>query len=149
MARNGFTLTPTAEIALAAATAKTVAQLVAPANTILAVNGAWVSFDGISNTAEPAIVEILTQTTAGTMTSRTPQKTKDTSTALGATGGVNASAEPTAGNVLKTFHVHPQAGVIIPLDFDKEIEIAGGARLGMRITAPAAVNCLAGFEGEE
>lgn len=149
MARNGFTLAPIAEIALVAATAKTVAQLIAPANTILAVNGAWVSFDGISNTAEPALVEILTQTTAGTMTARTPQKTKDTSTALGATGGVNASAEPTAGNVLKTFHVHPQAGVIIPLDFDKEIEIAGGARLGMRITAPAAVNCLAGFEGEE
>jgi hypothetical protein len=124
-------------------------QLIAPTNTILAVNGAWVSFDGVSNTGVPVIVEILTQTTAGTVTARNPQKTKDTATALGATGGVNASAEPTAGNVLKTFHVHPQAGVIMPLDFDKEIEVAGGARLGMRITAPANVNCLCGFEGEE
>ena len=149
MSRNGFSHTPTAEIALSAATAKTVIQLIAPANVILAVNGAWVSFDGISNTAEPVLVEILRQTTAGTVTARNPLKTKDTSTALGSTGGVNASAEPTAGDVLKTFHLHPQAGVIIPLDFDKEIEIPGGGRLGMRITAPAAVNCLAGFEGEE
>lgn len=149
MARQGFSHTPTAEITLVAATAKTVLQLVAPANVILAVNGAWVSFDGTSNTAEPALIEILRQTTAGTMTARNPLKTKDTSTALQATGQVNATAEPTAGDVLKTFHVHPQAGVIIPLDFDKEIEIAGGGRLGMRITAPANVNCLAGFEGEE
>lgn len=149
MSRNGFAHTPTAEIALVAATAKTVLQLIAPASVILAVNGAWVSFDGVSNTAEPVLVEILRQTTAGTMTARNPLKTKDTSTALGATGGVNASAEPTAGDVLKTFHLHPQAGVIIPLDFDKEIEVPGGGRLGIRITAPANVNCLAGFEGEE
>jgi hypothetical protein len=124
-------------------------QLVAPANVILAVNGAWVSFDGISNVAEPVLVEILRQTTAGTMTARNPLKTKDTSTALQATGQVNATAEPTAGDVLKTFHLHPQAGAIIPLDFDKEIEVPGGGRLGMRITAPANVNCLGGFEGEE
>lgn len=149
MARNGWSLTPTGEIALSAGVAKTVVQLAGGANVIEAVTGAWISFDGTSNTAEPTIVEILRQTTAGTMTARSPLKTKDTATALLATGGVNATLEPTAGDVLKTFHVHPQAGVIIPLDFDKEIEVPSGGRLAVRITAPAAVNCLAGFEGEE
>lgn len=149
MARNGGSLTTSAEVALVAATAKTVLQLVAPANTVLAVGGFELSFDGVSNTAEPVIIQLLRQTTAGTMTSRTPLKTKDRSTALAATGQENATANPTAGDILKTFHVHPQAGVIYPFNIDGEIEIAGGARLGLNLTAPANVNCLATINFEE
>lgn len=149
MARNHASLTTSAEVALAAATAKTVLQLVAPANTILAVTGFSVSFDGISNTAEPVQVVLLRQTTAGTATSRTPLKTKDTSTTIQATGQENATAEPTAGDILKTFHIHPQAGALYPFTFDEEIELAGGGKLGLRLTAPAIVNCLATINFEE
>lgn len=147
MARNGFALTTSAEIALSAATAKTVLQLVAPANTILVVKEITVGFDGISNTAAPVQVILERQTTAGTMTSRTPLKTKDTSTALAATGQENASAEPTGGDRLLAMEIHPQAGaVIVP---DGEIEVAGGARVGLVLTAPAGVNCHATIRGEE
>lgn len=149
MARNGFTLVTPSEVALAAATAKTVMQLVSATNVILAISGLEVTFDGVSNTAEPTMVEVLRQTTAGTMTARTPLKIKDTSTALQATGQVNATAEPTAGDVLKVFHVHPQAGVTLPLDLQGEIEVPSAGRLGVRITAPAAVNCLVTLTGEE
>ena len=149
MSRNFGALTTSAEVALVAATTKTVLQLIAPANTSLAVIGFEVSFDGVSNTAEPVIIQILRQTTAGTVTARTPLKTKDKSTALQSTGSENASVEPTAGDVLKTFHVHPRAGVLYPFNIDNEIEIAGGGRLGLKLTAPAAVNCLATINFEE
>lgn len=149
MARNFFTHVTASEVALVAATAKTVAQIVAPTNQSLAIHGISVTFDGTSNTAEPAIVEVLRQTTAGTMTARNPLKTKDTSTALQATGQVNATAEPTAGDVLRAFHIHPQAGAVIPLPLEREIVVAGGGRLGIRITAPANVNCLTTMDGEE
>lgn len=149
MARNGFTLITPAEVALSAATVKTVAQVIAATNVIAAVTGLEITFDGISNTEAPVNVEILRQTTAGTMTSQTPKKTKDTSTALGVTGSYNATAEPTAGDILKVFHIHPQAGVTMPLQLENEIEIPGGGRLGVRVTAPAAVNCLLTITGEE
>lgn len=149
MARNFFTQSTAAEVALVAATAKTVAQLAAPANQSVAVHGLSVTFDGVSNTAEPVLIELLRQTTAGTSTARNPLKTKDTSTALQTTGGVNFTAEPTAGDVLRVFHVHPQAGAVIPLPLEREIVIAGGGRLGVRMTAPANVNTVVTIDGEE
>lgn len=149
MARNNFSQTNSAVVALAAATTKTLLQLIAPAGTIIAVHKASITFDGVSNTAVPVKIEILRQTTAGTATARNPLKTKDTSTALGTTGSENATAEPTAGDILETFHIHPQAGGVFALPLENEIEIPGGGRLGIRATAPAAVNALAVFRGEE
>lgn len=150
MARNHFSLTTSGEIAAAVGTFKTILQLVAPAGIILAVQEILLSFDGISNTAEPVQWEILRQTTAGTMTARSPLKIKDTSTALQATGQENATVEPTAGDILKAGHIHPQAGALYPLPLpDGEVELPGGGRLGLRINAPAAVNCRATIGGEE
>jgi hypothetical protein len=153
MARNNFALTTPSALAMPAATAKTVLQLVAPAGTIVAVQGVDISFDGTSNTATPVVIQLFRQTTAGAgMTARAPLKTKDTSTALGSTGqfGSGTTTEPTNGDLLKTFHIHPQAGVVYPLPLpDGEIELPGGGRLGLVVTAPAAVNCLATIYGEE
>lgn len=149
MARNFFAQTNSAAQALAAATTETLLQLVAPANQIVAVQAAYISFDGNSNTAVPVKVDILRQTTAGTASARNPLKTKDRAAALQTTGQETFTAEPTAGDIIKTFYVHPQAGAIIPLPLEREIEIPGGGRLGIRATAPAVVNALATFEGEE
>jgi len=149
-ARNRFSLTTSAEVALVAATAKTVIQLVSATNLILAVSEATISFDGTSNTAEPVQVFVLRQTTAGTATARAPLKTGDTSTTLQATGQENFSAEPTSTDILAVMEVHPQAGVIYQLPIpDGEFLLASAARLGIRVIAPAAVNCHASFRGEE
>jgi hypothetical protein len=150
MARNHFALTTSGEIAAAVGAFKTVLQLVAPSGIIVAVQECLLSFDGVSNTGEPVQWELLRQTTAGTMTARNPLKTKDTSTAVQATGQENATAEPTAGDILACGHLHPQAGMLYPLPLpDGELELAGGGRLGLRINAPAAVNCRATIKGEE
>ena len=77
MARfNG--IAQTAEVALSAAVARTVIQMVAPANHRVVLTGWGVYFDGTSANAEPVQVEIVLQTTAGTMSALTPAK-KDTS----------------------------------------------------------------------
>lgn len=151
MARNRFTHTTSVEVALVAATAKTVLQLVAPAAQRVAVSEATISFDGISNTAEPVSVQVRRQTTAGTATARAPLRLDDDiATALASTGQENFTVEPTDSDILATMEVHPQAGVIYQLPIpDGEIVIGAGDRLAIKATAPAAVNCLASFRGEE
>lgn len=133
----------TAEIALSAATAKTVLQVTAPTNQRLQLKRWGIFFDGVSSTAEPVQVRLLRQSSAGTMTSLTPVLLSAGSETVQATAQHTATAEPTAGNVLDVAEVHPQGGYEVVLPFDQMIEIAGGTRLGVEATAPAGVNCRA------
>lgn len=130
------------EVALTTA-AKTVVQIIAPANIRLRVKGWSVSFDGTSTTAAPVLVRLLRQSTAGTVTSLTLTKMGMAgSETIQSTAGHTATAEPTAGDVLDAVNVHPQGGfekVFLPGD---EIIIPGGGRLGIECTAGAAVNVL-------
>jgi hypothetical protein len=150
MARNFFTLTTSAPVALTAATPKTVLQLVAGAGTRLAVQVVTVSFDSTSNTAQPVIIQLRRQTTAGTATARAPlKKDTDIATALQANGQENFTVEPTDSDIVLHYHIHPQAGAQYPVPLPGEIIVPGGARIGLKINAPAGVNCLATIEGEE
>jgi hypothetical protein len=133
----------TAEIALAAATAKTVLQVTAPTNQRLLLKRWGVFFDGTSSTAEPVQVRLLRQTTAGTMSTTTPVLLSAGSETVQATAQNTATVEPTAGNVLDVAEVHPQSGFEVIIPFDQIIEIPGGTRIGIEVTAPAVVNCRA------
>lgn len=131
----------TAEIALSAATAKTVLQLVAAANHRVKVLGYQLAFDGVSTTAEPVQIRVLRQTTAGTMTALTPTKRDDSiADSLLTTAQHTATAEPTAGDVLEAMECHPQQGYAVFYPMGAEIIIGGGDRVGWELTAPAAVN---------
>ena len=150
MARNFGSLTTSVEVALVAATEKAVLMITAGANSIVALQGVELSFDSTSSSAEPVIVRIVRCSTTGTFTARTPEQTKPKAQALLATGGENASAEPTTSAILKTFHIHPQAGVVYPFQLpDGELESTGAGRLALKVTAPANVNCLATMNFEE
>ncbi len=139
----------TAEIALTAATAKTVLQLVAPANQRLKIKGWGVFFDGVSASAEPVQCRLLRQTTAGTMTSLTPVKLCAGSETVQATAQHTATVEPTAGDVLDPVEVHPQAGYEKQIPPDMKMEVPGGGRVGIECTAPAGVNVRAKIFFEE
>lgn len=141
----------TAEIALTAATAKTVLQHVAPTNHRVKVMAWGVYFDGVSSTAEPVLVELLRQTTAGTMSALTPVKTDAASETLLSTAQHTATVEPTASDVLARIEVHPQSGYekICSTPGSQLYVIGGGGRLGIRCTAPAAVNVVAKIDFEE
>lgn len=144
-----FFAATTAEIALSAATAKTVLQVIAPTNQRVRVRRYSVAFDGTSATAEPVQVRVLRQTSAGTMTSLTPVKLSAGSETLQSTAQHTATAEPTAGDVLDAFEVHPQSGFDVVLPADMPIEVPGGGRIGIECTAPATVNVRAKFWCEE
>lgn len=140
----------TAEIALTAATAKTVLQLVAAANHRVKLLGWGVYFDGQSATAEPVQVRLLRQTSAGTMTSLTATKRDDSlAETLQTAGQHTATAEPTAGDVLEVKEVHPQGGFEVWYPFGQEVIVGGGDRVGLELTAPATVNARAQMIFEE
>lgn len=140
----------TAEIALSAATAKTVLQLVAATNHRVKLLGWGVFFDGTSTTAEPVQIRLLRQTTAGTMTALTPTKRDDSiADTLLTTAQHTATAEPTAGDVLDALECHPQQGFKEWYPMGAEVIIGGGDRLGLEVTAPATVNCRAAMTFEE
>ena len=147
MAGNFGALTTSAAVS-STTSAKTILQLIAPANTSLRVQGFGVFFAGVSVTDAPIVVELLRQTNAGTVTARTPLKRGVSATALQATGAENATAEPTASDILWSGAVHPQMGVEIPL-VGKEIQMDGGTRLGLRVTAAVSVNVRAHIDFEE
>jgi len=140
----------TAEVALTAATAKTVVQIVAASNHRVLVTAFYAFFDGVSPTAEPVVVRVLRQTTAGTMSSLTPVKLNNSDDeTLQTTAQHTATAEPTAGDVLFAMEVHPQTGYKELRPLGQEFVVPGGGRLGIECTAPAGVNVIAGFEGDE
>ena len=140
----------TTEIALTAATAKTVVQLVAAANHRVKILGWGVFFDGTSTTAEPVQVRLLRQTTAGTMSALTPTKRDDSiADTLLTTAQHTATAEPTAGDLLEAIEVHPQQGYQVLYPLGVEPIIGGGDRVGIECTAPAGVNVRATVLFEE
>ncbi len=142
-------LVTSTEEALAAATAETVLQLVAAANHRVKVKEWGVFFDGVSVTAEPVLVEIVRQSTAGTSSALTPVKVDDSlPETLQTTARDKVTVEPTTGDVLDAVQVHPQQGWK-EVDSDYIYIVGGGDRLGIRVTAPAAVNCKASMKFEE
>ena len=140
----------TTEIALTAATAKTVVQLVAAANHRVKILGWGVFFDGTSTTAEPVQVRLLRQTTAGTMSALTPTKRDDSiADTLLTTAQHTATAEPTAGDLLEAIEVHPQQGYQVLYPLGVEPIVGGGDRVGIECTAPGGVNVRATVLFEE
>ena len=150
MAGLRVTAENTAAVALAAATAKTVLQLNAPANQRLKLQRVGVFFDGASTTAVPVLVRLVIATTAGTNTALTlaKQVSSDSET-IQTTAGENATVEPTKTTLLDQWLVHPQTGIDLTYAFGQEKIIVGGGRVAIEITAPANVNCRAKIDFEE
>lgn len=140
----------TAEVALSAATAKTVIQIVAPSNHRVKILGIGVYFDGTSVTAEPAQVVLARQSTAGTMSALTPVPLDDSlAETLQTTAQHTATAEPTTGATIDMVECHPQQGYEIMYPLGQEPICGGGDRVGIIVTSPATVNCRCKIRFEE
>lgn len=140
-----------AEQALGAATAETVLQIVAPTNQRVKVLGWGVFFDGTSVTAEPVQVILTRQTGAGTSSANTPVRLDGSlSETIQTTARDTFTAEPTSDDAtIDVVEVHPQQGYEKLYPLGQEPIIDGGGRLGIKCTAPAAVNCRAKIIFEE
>jgi len=147
-----YSVTTEGEEALAAATAETIIQLRGSTACKAKVIEWGISFDGTSGTAEPVRVRLLRQTTDGTGTGATevawdPDNPTANCTAL----NTFSSTEPTAGEVLAEYEVHPQTGIVIqyPLGREPVLDNAATSRIAIEATAPATVNCSAYLVWEE
>lgn len=138
----------TAEVAVVTAPV-TVMQIVAPANQRLRINSWGISFDGTAATDAPAQVVLMRQTNAGGMLALTPVNKGVGAETVQSTALHTATSEPAAGAVVDSFEVHPQGGYEKIYTPGAEVLVAGGGRLGIQVTAGAAVNVRAKIEFEE
>ena len=139
----GYSVETTADVALSAATAKTIVSVINASNALIRITELGVSFDGVSATAEPVTIELCssTQATAGTTTSQSPVQQYGPTRTVQATGARNYTAEPTVLTVIKRWLVHPQTGIELQFPLGREPEqVITADALCLRCTAPAAVN---------
>lgn len=131
---------------------KTLLQILAATNQCVKVGEVSISFNGVSNTATPILVEVLKQTSAGTLSNTTTLVKEDASRAetIQTTGKDTSSSEPTdSGAVLVLEYVHPQTGFLWQAPFAGELFVIGAGRLGLRVTAAASVTAGARLVAEE
>jgi len=132
---------------------KTVLQLLAAANHGVEINEWSISFKGTSNTASPILVEIIEQSTSGlsgdVLTVKKLNPGDDEIVQTTALKDIDGSTQPTDTAIKFSELVHPQGGYTWQARFKGELKIPGGGRLGLAVTALAAINCVARFVGEE
>ena len=123
---------------LTASTAETVIQTVTGSTRKLQWIGFTVSFASVTSTETPVLIEILTQTTAGTASAATPVALVQTDPAAIFTAQHTFTAEPTAGTVIRALRLTPIGGTIV-YNFPpgQEIEQSVSTRIGLRLTAGA------------
>ena len=154
---QAYSLANLADVALSAATAKTILTVRAASTArVVQLQELAVWFDGVTGNAENVAVELCHYTMAGTGTStaQTPEQTSGQVGACASVGAVNYTAEPTVAAVLKTWGIPPAGGwIVLPLDAERLPESrTGGAQasaLGIRCNAPAAVNVRGYMEFKE
>lgn len=148
----GYTVETNGDIALSAATAKTIMSVINASNGLIRICEFAVSFDGVSATAEPVTVELCSSTEAGagTATSHTIVQCRGATRTVQATAKRNFTAEPTTLTVLKRWLVHPQTGLMVQFPLGREPEqVTTADALVIRCTAPATVNVQGYLEFEE
>lgn len=149
MAAPIYSITTGGAVALSAATAKSVIGVKAHPNSGVELRAVTVSFDGVSASAVPVLIELCHCTYAGdgTSTSRTPAQISGVTITPGFTGAANWTSEPTSLTVVDEWLLTPNGGhgwIDVPLG--NEYTATPGQGFVVRMNAPAAVNTRAGIK---
>jgi hypothetical protein len=113
----------------------------APANQRLKIKGIEIFGKGTSNTDTPVKVEmglITSDAVAGTTTPTTTPNDGDLAETPQGTYKTTYASEPTYGNIMRTWEVHPQTGLVVYLPLHDEIILKGGQEFGIRMTSNQA-----------
>lgn len=138
------------EQALSSDVTGTVIQLTTPANQRVKILRWGLFFDGTQPRNEPVSVRVLRQTSSGTADPLSLVKLDNSiSETPQTTARYNFSSEPTDGDILESYNIHPQQGIMIPYVLGQELIIGGGSMLGISCAAPNNVNVTAYIIGEE
>lgn len=137
--RSGASATASAAVSLSAATVKTVLSVLGASTDSIALKRVLVSFNSVTATDAPALVELGITSTLGTVTSFTPVQHCGHTVASSCTAGYNATVEPTYQRVIDSRYVPVNNGMIewwYPLGEEPQCDASQG--LALRITAPQA-----------
>jgi hypothetical protein len=129
--------------------AKTILQIQAPAHQDVVVEEVSIGFHDTVNTDAPVTVELVVQSTGGTMSTSTiePLDGRLSSTLFQTVAQNTASSEPTATYVVHTFPpIHPQTGGTWTF---KDLVVERGTYLGLRVTAATSTTADANMKIEE
>lgn len=154
MAKCGYTAVTGGAVALTAATAKSVIGVKAGAAFGVDLRSVRFSFDGVTASAVPVLIELCYCTWAtnapGTnSTSITPLQEYGRVIAHGTTAGKTWTTEPTALTVLDEQLVTPNGGFeIYDFPLGNSLDCALSEGFVLRFTAPAAANVRATIKWE-
>lgn len=141
------------QIALVAATAKTVLQVASPATTGILVVKWWVEFDGTNAAATPVKVEVgRFGSTAATVTGATPSLVDFGQNALASqcTAGTNASAEGTGTYSAGEIHrIPPTSGMVMQDPLGLYWQVPASSWFRIRLTSATALNATVGLTWTE
>lgn len=141
----------------ATAGAKTALMAIAPSSSGLVLVEFGISFDGVTASAVPALVEIVSSTQAGAGTGTgTPTITQSRGRVTGGAAPTAAgrySAEPTVLTRRRAWYVTPNNGILVvqfPLGREPETDNSSGAAkaVGIRVNVSANVNVMCYMEVE-
>lgn len=141
-----YSIVTGADVALSAATAKTVLNAIAAASRIVELTEVGIGFDGTTTTNEAVLVELCksTQATAGTSSAVTPVQIAGPAVTAAFTAAKNYTAEPTVLTAIQEWLIEPKSGQLIEqLPLGEQIVSGVGHGLCLRVTAPNTVNCRA------
>lgn len=140
-------ITPAAAISFSAGVAKTGLILIAPSNHRLQITQIGGFTTLASPTAAPGTLTIYTASTAGTTTSLTPKLLCAGSETPQATGGCDATVEPSVSEIKKIILL--DRGYMEARAINQQIEVPGGTRIALKFSFAAAVDILPYIEYEE
>lgn len=139
----------TSNVALTAATAKTVLEGSATANVPLEWIALDISFDGVTATATPVRVDICTYAATGTGTAYTAKRYGQAQGTAASSWKINDTVEPTTPTILLSWYVPPTSGFSYQWPLGRELFHGVSTIQGVRLTAPAAVNAIVNLTIEE
>jgi hypothetical protein len=128
--------------ALATNAIETILQVISSATRSLELVRWGISFNGVSPTDAPVIVDLYRPTSDGTSSVFVPLALNPASDLCGATARTAHTAEPTGGNVMETYRITPYGGLFVMQYAPDERVICApaGSRVGLRCQAAAVVN---------
>lgn len=147
MAKAGYSVSTSADVALVATTAKTVLFVLAPATFGMDLRGFEIAFDGVTTTDKPVLVEICTTTGATNSTPGTANTNENANivqiygraVTTGFIAGSACTSEPTVLVQWKLLRVTPNGGTYDydwPLGETPDNDVSKG--FAIRCTAPTS-----------
>jgi hypothetical protein len=141
------------QVALVAATAKTIVEIKTPSTTGMMPVAWWVEFDGTSSSATPVKIEVGRFSAATTtISSVTPNLVNygDNGLASQCTVGYNCSSEGAGtASAVEVHRVPPTSGLVFQESLGMEWSVGASAFWRIRATAAAGVNVTFGVRWAE